>query len=260
MKYSYGKIVLMAVWCAVFLAGCTIGTTPAGSTSQSEGNASSVSSSEPLKEETENADQASLEPPLSEKDKQVPVPAFLTEEQQLLYLRAYKMELIRIGTYVIDDPDRFPCETPDTSKTYQESVVLGGQEYHPALNRYQSWDLFYDTLQSIFTEDYLENSYLSSDGVLYFCSVDGQMYYLSTERGYDPRYDQDTTAMDFTLLNETPDQIDIQVTATYAVDEQASPVVQEGFKQGLFTDTYTYEISLERGEDGWRFSRFGVPF
>lgn len=56
--------------------------------------------------------EAVLEPPLSEQDLQVPVPEFLTAEQQMVYQRAYKMMLVRAGTYLIDDPQYFPCESP----------------------------------------------------------------------------------------------------------------------------------------------------
>lgn len=52
--------------------------------------------------------EAVLEPPLSEQDLQVPVPEFLTAEQQVVYQRAYKMMLVRAGTYLIDDTQYFP--------------------------------------------------------------------------------------------------------------------------------------------------------
>ncbi len=94
------------------------------------------------------------EPYLSSQDLQVPVPDFLTDEQKLLYLRAYKMMLIRIGTYAIDDTQYFPCDNPDTTRTYTDTISVDGYEYTPALNHYRQWDSFYSTLRSIFYREF----------------------------------------------------------------------------------------------------------
>lgn len=200
------------------------------------------------------------EPPLSEQDLQVPAPDFLPEDLQLLYRRAYKMMVVRIGTYAIDVTDYFPCDTPDTSLTYWDQLTLDGHSYAPALNHFQSWDLFYNTLDSIFTKEFLETDYLSSGETVFFRPVEGRLYYLPTERGTSAGYDQDTTKMDFVLLNESPDQIDIQVTATYAVDETGSQAFRQAWLDGLVSNTKTYTISLLHEERGWRFSQFDVPF
>lgn len=284
MKTSKIKMFLLALLSACLLAGCgegaasgmapqpsdptslsgepSEGETPssgAGAASASS-DAAAQSESSPESESTLAAD-ADQEPPLSEQDLQVPAPDFLTEDQQLLYRRAYKMMIIRIGTYAIDVTDYFPCDTPDTSLTYWDQLTIDGKSYAPALNHYQSWDLFYSTLDSIFTKEFLETSYLSSKkGTILFRPVDGRLYYLPTERGYGPDYGQDTTQMDFVLLQQSPDQIDIQVTVTYAVDETGNPAFRQAWLDGLISNTKTYTISLQRQEDGWRFSQFDVPF
>lgn len=200
------------------------------------------------------------EPYLSSQDLQVPVPDFLTDEQKLLYLRAYKMMLIRIGTYAIDDTQYFPCDNPDTTRTYTDTISVDGYEYTPALNHYRQWDSFYSTLRSIFTESFLDSDYLSSDGVTYFRPIEGNMYYISTERGFDPGYNQDSTLMDFSLREDTPDKIVIQVTATYAIDESSSQAFRQAVLDGLISNTKNYSITLVRGDDGWRFSQFDVPY
>lgn len=200
------------------------------------------------------------EPYLSSQDLQVPVPDFLTDEQKLLYLRAYKMMLIRIGTYAIDDTQYFPCDRPDTTRTYTDTISVDGYEYTPALNRYRQWDSLYSTLRSIFTESFLNSNYLSSDGVTYFRSIEGNMYYISTERGFDPGYNQDSTLMDFSLQEDTADRIVIQVTATYAIDESSSQAFRQAVLDGLISNTKNYSITLVRGDDGWRFSQFDVPY
>ena len=200
------------------------------------------------------------EPYLSSQDSQVPVPDFLTDEQKLLYLRAYKMMLIRIGTYAIDDTQYFPCDNPDTTRTYTDTIFVDGYEYTPALNHYRQWDSFYSTLRSIFTESFLDSDYLSSDGVTYFRPIEGNMYYISTERGFDPGYNQDSTLMDFSLREDTPDKIVIQVTATYAIDESSSQAFRQAVLDGLISNTKNYSIALVRGDDGWRFSQFDVPY
>lgn len=201
-----------------------------------------------------------LEPPLSERDLQVPAPDFLPEDLQLLYRRAYKMMIIRIGTYAIDVTDYFPCDTPDTSLTYWDQLTLDGHSYAPALNHFQSWDLFYNTLDSIFTKEFLETDYLSSGETVFFRPVEGRLYYLPTERGTSAGYDQDTTKMEFVLLDESPDQIDIQVTATYAVDETGSQAFRQAWLDGLVSNTKNYTITMQQTAEGWRFSRFDVPF
>ena len=283
MKRSKMKECLLVVLCAFLLSGCgeAVSSVTAsfpsdtashsGESSKAEEPSSNMNSefdssdtttqSKSLPEsESEMSIDVNLEPPLSERDQQVPAPDFLPEDLQLLYRRAYKMMIIRIGTYAIDATNFFPCDTPDTSLTYWDQLTIDGKSYAPALNHYQSWDLFYTTLDSIFTKEFLETSYLSSDGTVYFRPVDGRLYYLPTERGFAPAYDQDTTKMDFVLLNKTPDQIDIQVTATYAVDENANPAFRQAWLDGLVSNTETYTISLQRQENGWRFSQFDVPF
>lgn len=283
VKTSKIKMFLLALLSACLLAGCgegassgmapqpsdsaslsgepSEGETPSSGAGPASPSSDVAGQSEPSpeSESTLSADMEQ-EPPLSEQDLQVPAPDFLTEEQQLLYRRAYKMMIIRIGTYAIDVTDYFPCDTPDTSLTYWDQLTLDGKSYAPALNHYQSWDLFYSTLDSIFTEDFLENTYLSSEETVYFRPVEGRLYYLPTERGYDPAYSQDTTKMDFVLLQQSPDQIDIQVTATYAVDETGNPAFRQAWLDGLVSNTETYTISLQRQENGWRFSQFDVPF
>ena len=260
---------LAALLCVCLLVGCGDASSSAAapqpsdtvSLSQEAPSTDAAPQSEPSPEpENTPSTDAAQEPPLSQQDLQVPAPDFLPEDLQMLYRCAYKMMIIRIGTYAIDATNFFPCDTPDTSLTYWDQLTIDGKSYAPALNHYQSWDLFYTTLDSIFTKEFLETSYLSSDGTVYFRPVDGRLYYLPTERGFAPAYDQDTTKMDFVLLNKTPDQIDIQVTATYAVDENANQAFRQAWLDGLVSNTETYTISLQRQENGWRFSQFDVPF
>ena len=184
----------------------------------------------------------------------------LVDWEQDAALRAYKMMLIRIGTYAIDDTQYFPCDNPDTTRTYTDTISVDGYEYTPALNHYRQWDSFYSTLRSIFTESFLDSDYLSSDGVTYFRPIEGNMYYISTERGFDPGYNQDSTLMDFSLREDTPDKIVIQVTATYAIDESSSQAFRQAVLDGLISNTKNYSIALVRGDDGWRFSQFDVPY
>lgn len=228
--------------------------------SVSESSNTVPQSQSPPESEGEMSIDVNLEPPLSEQDLKMPTPDFLTEEQQLLFRRAYKMMITRIGTYAIDSTEYFPCDTPDTVRTYEDQLIIDGNSYAPALNHYQSWDLFYKTLDSIFTEDFLENEYLSSEGTIYFRPVEGRLYYLPTERGFSAGFSQDTTQMDFVLLQETPSQIDIQVTATYAVDETGSQAFRQAWLDGLVSKTKTYTITLKQENGGWRFSQFDVPF
>lgn len=160
MKTNKGKGLLLALLCAGLLAGCgdaassttAIQPSDTASLSQEASQAEEPPSDTAAQSGEETSAEAELEPPLSEQDLQVPAPDFLPEDLQMLYRRAYKMMIIRIGTYAIDSTEYFPCDTPDTSLTYWDQLTLDGKNYAPALNHYQSWDLFYNTLDSIFTK------------------------------------------------------------------------------------------------------------
>lgn len=86
------------------------------------------------------------------------------------------------------------------------------------------------------------------------------MYYISTERGFDPGYNQDSTLMDFSLQEDTADRIVIQVTATYAIDESSNQAFRQAVLDGLISNTKNYSITLVQSDDGWRFSQFDVPY
>lgn len=288
MKHPITKIILPITLSTLLLTGCQSPSTSGSSPSLSQPSSAPPATTSPMPEkaaastptvenpqdtsesESSNIDASTAsgslssdikdKPYLSSQDLQVPVPDFLTDEQKLLYLRAYKMMLIRIGTYAIDDTQYFPCDNPDTTRTYTDTISVDGYEYTPALNHYRQWDSFYSTLRSIFTESFLDSDYLSSDGVTYFRPIEGNMYYISTERGFDPGYNQDSTLMDFSLREDTPDRIVIQVTATYAIDESSSQVFRQAVLDGLISNTKNYSITLVRGDDGWRFSQFDVPY
>lgn len=289
MKHPIAKVVLPITLSAFLLAGCQSPSISVSSSSLSQpSTVTPTATASPMPEkpasstptvenpqdtsesESSNIDDSTAsgsassdikdEPYLSSQDLQVPVPDFLTDEQKLLYLRAYKMMLIRIGTYAIDDTQYFPCDNPDTTRTYTDTISVDGYEYTPALNHYRQWDSFYSTLRGIFTEGFLDSDYLSFDGVTYFRPIEGNMYFFSTERGFDPGYNQDSTSMDFTLQEETPDKIVIQVTATYAIDESSSQAFRQAVLDGLISNTKNYSITLVRSDDGWRFSQFNVPY
>lgn len=289
MKHPIAKVVLPITLSAFLLAGCQSPSISVSSSSLSQpSTVTPTATASPMPEkpasstptvenpqdtsesESSNIDDSTAsgsassdikdEPYLSSQDLQVPVPDFLTDEQKLLYLRAYKMMLIRIGTYAIDDTQYFPCDNPDTTRTYTDTISVDGYEYTPALNHYRQWDSFYSTLRGIFTEGFLDSDYLSFDGVTYFRPIEGNMYYISTECGFDPGYNQDSTSMDFTLQEETPDKIVIQVTATYAIDESSSQAFRQAVLDGLISNTKNYSITLVRSDDGWRFSQFNVPY
>lgn len=289
MKHPIAKVVLPITLSAFLLAGCQSPSisvsssslsqpstvTPTATTSPMPEKAASSTPTVENPQDTSESESSNIdastasgsassdikdEPYLSSQDLQVPVPDFLTDEQKLLYLRAYKMMLIRIGTYAIDDTQYFPCDNPDTTRTYTDTISVDGYEYTPALNHYRQWDSFYSTLRSIFTESFLDSDYLSSDGVTYFRPIEGNMYYISTERGFDPGYNQDSTLMDFSLQEDTADRIIIQVTATYAIDESSSQAFRQAVLDGLISNTKNYSIALVRGDDGWRFSQFDVPY
>lgn len=174
MKHPIAKVVLPITLSAFLLTGCQSPSTSVSSPSLSQPSSAPPATTSPMPEkaasptptvenpqdtsesESSNIDASTAsgsassdikdEPYLSSQDLQVPVPDFLTDEQKLLYLRAYKMMLIRIGTYAIDDTQYFPCDNPDTTRTYTDTISVDGYEYTPALNHYRQWDSFYSKL------------------------------------------------------------------------------------------------------------------
>lgn len=120
--------------------------------------------------------------------------------------------------------------------------------------------MFYAALRDIFTRDFLDDSYLASDGYCLFRPIDGRMYYLPTERGFAAGYNQVTTTMTFTKLEETDEKIVIRVTAVYATDDTGSQAFRRAVQDGLVSDTSTYAITMVREVGGWRFAQFEVPF
>ena len=131
---------LAALLCVCLLAGC--GDAPSSAAapqpsdtaglSQKAPSTDAAPQSEPSPEpENTPSTDAAQEPPLSQQDLQVPAPDFLPEDLQLLYRRAYKMMIIRIGTYAIDATNFFPCDTPDTSLTYWDQLTIDGNPTHP---------------------------------------------------------------------------------------------------------------------------------
>ena len=106
--------------------------------------------------------------------------------------------------------------------------------------------MFYAALRDIFTRDFLDDSYLASDGYCLFRPIDGRMYYLPTERGFAAGYNQVTTTMTFTKLEETDEKIVIRVTAVYATDDTGSQAFRQAVQDGLVSDTSTYTITMVR--------------
>ena len=158
MKHPIAKVVLPITLSAFLLAGCQSPSISVSSSSLSQpSTVTPTATASPMPEkpasstptvenpqdtsesESSNIDDSTAsgsassdikdEPYLSSQDLQVPVPDFLTDEQKLLYLRAYKMMLIRIGTYAIDDTQYFPCDNPDTTRTYTDTISVDGYEY-----------------------------------------------------------------------------------------------------------------------------------
>ena len=167
--------------------------------------------------------------------------------------------LVRAGTYLIDDTQYSPRE-PGRRPHADGYCHCRRVRLHARAEPLPEWDMFYAALRDIFTRDFLDDSYLASDGYCLFRPIDGRMYYLPTERGFAAGYNQVTTTMTFTKLEETDEKIVIRVTAVYATDDTGSQAFRQAVQDGLVSDTSTYTITMVREVGGWRFAQFEVPF
>lgn len=218
------KKVLSVLLCAALLGGIA--------------GCSEIGSSEPPAERSETADGGSLEPPLSEEDWEIPLPDFLDEEQQALYLRAREV---------------FPALSGDTTNIDRlfggeesgESFEQDGSRYLISTGRYRQWADFMEMMRSIFTEEYIGELTGAGTDFPVFFERDGLLCYLDAARGSLPGY-QGPDA--YELTGASADEISFNLIGHY------EPL------GGGEIDTESYPIRMVLTEEGWRFSEFHIAW
>lgn len=205
----------------------------------------------------------SAEPPLSDWDRQIPALEFLTEEQKELYWKAYKIYPCFIGVGSFDYNTCFPFEPVEDDFSFSDTISLDDHNYHLLSGRYHNWDDFTTMMHSVFTDELVEELYMSrNDGCPMFREINGATGYLYGERGSDPRYDSTRNPVSFELVSESGAAIDITVTVEYTTEEHVS-VLLDGSRYQAIKEGVTYEsypIRYEKTSAGWRIAQFGFPY
>ena len=191
-----------------------------------------------------------LEPPLSERILEIPVPAFLNEEQQLLYLRAYSIYPTFSGypeniddSYPRKDGEPFDDWSLYSYKTPEDTIPM---YYYAAQGRYEKWDDFISMGTSIFTSEYFNS--LSK----YFWNNDGHTYIPDFAKGYAWGYIPHLSPDTYELISMSDNEIHFEVIGHYyntnhPEDEDPDSIVIE---------TRSFPITMILTEKGWRFSEF----
>ena len=206
-----------ALFCAVLFCGA------AGGCAEIGGTASLSSEAEALSE-----------PPLTEEDWDEPLPDFLDEEQQALYLRAKAIFPVFSGETTLID-SLFGGE--GTGQAFQ----LAGRWYHISTGRYRQWADFMEMMRSIFTEEYIAELTGADMETPIFFEKEGMLCYCEGSRGSRFGYQEPD---EFQLTEETEEEISFDLIGHYL------PV------GGGEIYTESYPIRMVRTEAGWRVAEF----
>lgn len=216
-------------------------------------------SAEPTAAPTPTAPVLAAEPPLSERTLAQPVPEFLDEEQQALFLHAYEASsFLFCGT---DGYEHFLPE--DGTWTTADYVVIDDMTYLVAQGRYARWEDFKAMMDGLFTAEYqddLLNTVVGGISYPRFTSTeDGQLCFLETLKGSSIDYGFCDTPDSYELVSQTEDEIVFDLVGHYAnldtaeFDEDGQPHPTEEY-------TLSYPIRMERTDAGWRVAEFHLPY
>ena len=182
------------------------------------------------------------EPPLDETALSIDVPDFLTEEQQLLYRKAYRLYSLMYGgdtTYI----DYFDADKYDPV----DFAEYGAYTYQLAVGRYRNWADFDQVVHSVFTDNFWQDKnclITNADGTLcrVYMEYDGRLAILSAARGSG--WYNDGIPDKFKLVSKTDTTIEFTVTGHYA-----DPYDRTDFQ-------LTFPLRMVLTEDGWRFDQY----
>lgn len=197
------------------------------------------------------------EPPILDWLKDQPVPEFLDEEQQDLFLRAFSAAtFLRCGSYGVEDD--FPLKEGQV-RLPQDEVVIDDMPYVVAGGRYARWDDFKSMMDGLFTPEYLEDALTLSDSSRprFTSTGDGRLCFLDTQMGGDIEYGWCDTPDSYELVSQTEDEIVFDFIGHY-VHLDYDPAADMPAPQDEYTRSYP--IRMVRTDDGWRFDQFSFHF
>lgn len=169
----------------------------------------------------------------------------LDAELQELYANAYKIyNQISFGTFDYDE-----------ATTMEKD---GFTYYKITDTRFPTYDDFRTFLLQYFTEQFVDNSILSADNIMFAKGEDGGLYYLGGGRGANIFYAGHTFAMD----KESDDEIGFKATAYYTNSGTAyeGDYFYEAPEDAENYTTQEYLFVLWKEDAGWRFNTFHLFF
>lgn len=204
------------------------------------------------------------EPPVMDWMAGQPVPDFLDETQQQLFLHAFSAANFLMGceTTNIESYPRLDGTIPDLSQEdWAEYVELDGWNYLISVGRYRQWDDFQEMLDSLFTPEYQQDLLTSAAGdgtviPLFRPTEDGLLAYMDLSRGSALEYNWYGTPDSYELVSQTGDEIVFNLIGHYSTLEEA----EDGMLVPSEEYTTAFPIRMERTEAGWRFAEFHLPY
>lgn len=201
----------------------------------------------------------SLEPPLSERELAMAVPDFLTEEQQLLYRRAYSLyqHMWNGETSAIDN---YPLEAGKVKNNIYETYFQNDINYLISIGRFSNWNEFILLVNSIFTQDFFDKKNTLQNGSRIYVECDGNLCIQDLSRGGNDNYNENFED-EFILLEETNSTIVFRVMGHFS---EFYPKVGESIEERNrrrkeeFEYTDSIEITMVRESGHWRFSDFSL--
>ena len=201
-----------------------------------------------------------IEPPLTEKDLEKPVPDFLNEDQQLLFRRAksvYSRLFSGSSGIAYGDVDGFGNE-------YENFKINGITYISNTTGRYRNYKDFEKLIKSIFVVEFWDvrntESFRNKTYPMY-TNCDGKLCYIDFMGSGGFSYNMNFYD-EFELISKTDSEISFYAIGHYSWRHRIGEETIEQRDQRL-KDEYEYTKkflnTLVLTEEGWRFSEFADP-
>ena len=203
---------------------------------------------------------ASLEPPLSEEILSMKVPDFLTEEQQLLYRRAYSLYQHMFGgeTSAIEYTEFMNLN--EASSLKYEAIQIGSYSYKKSLGRYKVWRDFDTLIKSVFSQRFWDDRNIIDKeiGTEIYIEKDKNLYFIEFSRG-SGYYFNENFPDEFELLERKDNLITFKLIGHYSSiwpRDQESSIQRNERRKAEYDYIIEFPIKMILTDDGWRFDEF----
>lgn len=250
------KLWLIISFCSIlFMAGCTSQTAtnpPPPSPSPSESTTverpsieDNVGSEEITPLDSIIGIDLTEEPPLTFGSGDIAAPAFLDEEGQSLYHKAYSLYQHMFGGDTTEIEYSETIENPVSDWSTYETVTINDRNYYISQGRYAKWADFDALIHSVFTDRFWSerNSFGDdSNKEFLYTEYQGHLCFMDTARGSGYYYDENA-ADEFTLIAKTDTEISFTLIGHYMSESGIGYTIE-------------FPIKMVLTSDGWRFDEF----